>query len=190
MDSISLINKNYDESNNSLTGFDIVFNKERIHVDLSNYQLKSKSESEVRQIREDIYNAYQMAINSDYPSKEALLMTIAKDFPDGIAWISPEQKNEKYINTDVLHMQGIPNRSFVDIKGYGEAFLKLHEWRSSSQKHEVQLESDAGNTSLSEAISIIEKNGNLSNEQTRTLNYLIAESINMQLTQQQSNELE
>lgn len=188
MNTISLENKSYDKPSKALTGFDIVFDKERIHVDLSNYFPVSKTESEVRQIREDIYKTYQIAMTSNYHSKDVLLMSIAKNFPDGITWISPGQKEEQYINTNLLHMQGRPDMSFSNGARYGEAFLELHDLRSSSQKNNIKPCADYGNTKLAEAMSIGDNNAHLSNAQMHTLSCLIAENINKKLHSQQSCE--
>lgn len=190
MNTISLSNKNYDEISHALTGFDIMFGKERIHVDLSNYFPASKTASEVRQIREDVYHTYQIAIASNYHSTELLLMNIAKQFPDGINWTSPGQNEEKHINSNVLHMQGKPDMSFASSEGYGETFIKLHELRVSSQQHCENPDIDYDNTKLAEEISIVEKNAHLSNEQMHMLSSLIAAGINHKLLQQQAGELD
>lgn len=186
MDDVSLINKNYDQTSMALTGFDIAFDKQCIHVDLSSYQPESKTDNEVKQIRDDIYRTYQIAMASNHPSKVALLINLARNFPEGITWKSSEQIEEKCTNTNLLHMQGRPDMSFADDEGYGETFIKLHEWRISSQNHCSESDAYLGKTKLAEAISIIENNAHLSDEQMHMLNSLIAESINKKLTQQQT----
>lgn len=185
---IKLADKNYDTDSKSntklLTGFDIKLagGEKEVHVDLSNYIPKNKSNAEINQVREDIYTAYQTAIDKNPNHAKKTFEKIAEKFDEGISWRSPDQDLPHHVNTHVLSMQGKPNIENLDKLSpdkYGEAFLRLHEDRALSPlRHGETVAPRVSQSNLQELAANIMQNKALSTDQKHTLANLVASNVN------------
>lgn len=194
MGDINLEDKSYDTAPKShtkmLTGFDIKLanNEKEIHVDLSNYIPKNKSDAEINQERENIYKAYQVAVEHSPEQAKKTFGELAKQFDEGISWRAPDQELAHYVNTHVLNMQGNPNvelRDKVSPEKYGEALLRLHEDRALGPlKHGGPLKDgevlvpELSQSKLQELAATIMQNKELSIDQKRSLANLVASNVN------------
>ncbi len=132
---LTLANKDYDATSKLLTGFDINLgnNQKPLHIDLKNYFPDSKSLQEIQQIRENFYDVYQSAINRNPEHAEKSFEKTAQVFPDGISWLAPGQELKLHPNAHTLSMQGVENLGVIASKGYGEAFIRMHDDRADMQ---------------------------------------------------------
>jgi hypothetical protein len=185
---IMLADKNYETDSKSnakmLTGFDIKLanNQKEIHVDLSNYIPKNKSNAEINQIREEIYTSYQAAIDKSPSHEKNIFEKLAEKFDEGISWRSPDQDIPHHVNTHVLYMQGKPNIEYLKKFGpenYGEAFMELHKIRVRGQESYVEIaDPKMSQSNLQELAASFMQSKELSTDQKHTLANLVASNVN------------
>lgn len=178
---LTLANKDYDATSKLLTGFDINLgnNQKSLHVDLKNYFPDSKSLQETQQIRENFYDVYQSAINRNPEHAERSFDKTAQAFPDGISWLAPGQELKQHSNTHVLNMQGVENLGVIASKGYGDAFIRMHDDRADMQLRNRDIDNSKATLLNLQGIAATINQGEYFTEgQKDSLNKFIAGNLN------------
>lgn len=175
---VAVAGKQYDAQTRMLNGFDIqVEGRDKpLHVDVSHYSPKGKTEEETRQLREDIYSMYDFGIKRNPETAEKYLQKVAEKFPEGVTWHESGERSSPEGKT--LRINGSPDLHVITTQKSGEHFFELHA-EASIVPPKLQV-SELDHNSLQGASAAINHGEHFTDTQKSRLNSMLAESLTKQ----------